>query len=87
MKKDKIQVVCIFDPDGNIWSTPKGKNSWSSISAAKNAWGCHTWLDNGPNRYNSKLRSTRQGKWSQDAIGWSVEVVQEYELVPKYEKE
>lgn len=78
--KDKIQAVVIKDPDGNTWSTPKGKSSWSSVGAAKNAWGCHTWLDNGPNRYNPKLRSTRQGKWSQDSEGWSCEVVAEYSL-------
>lgn len=78
-----VQVVCIFDPDGNIWSTPKGKNSWASVGAAKIAWGCHTWLDDGPNRYNSNLRSKRQGKWSTDADGWEVKVVQEYTLVPK----
>jgi hypothetical protein len=78
--KDKVQVVVIKDPDGNIWATPKGKSSWSSVGAAKNAWGCHTWLDNGPNKYNPKLRSTRQGKWSQDAEGWSCEVVADYIL-------
>ena len=80
-----MKVVCVFDPDGNAWSTPKGKSSWASVSAAKNAWACHTWLDNGPNRYNLKLRSTRQGKWSKDAepLGWTVEVVQEFDLVPK----
>jgi hypothetical protein len=81
--KDTIQVVVIKDPDGDVWSTPKGKSSWSSVSAAKNAWGCHTWLDNGPNRYNPKLRSTRQGVWSKDAEGWSCEVVAEYTLTKK----
>lgn len=82
---DTIQVVCIFDPEGNIWRTPKGKSSWSSVSAAKNAWNCHTWLDNGPSRYNPKLRSTRQGKWSKDAEpnGWQAKVVKEFSLVPK----
>lgn len=57
-----IQVWVIKDPEGNIWQTTKGKSSWGSCGAAKSAWACHTWLDNGPNRYNPKLRSTRQGK-------------------------
>ena len=75
-----IQVWVIKGPEGNIWQTPKGKSSWGSSAAAKNAWACHTWLDNGPNRYNPKLRSTRQGKWSKDAEGWTTEMIQEYEV-------
>lgn len=67
-----VYVYHIIDPDGNLWETPKGKRTWDSVAAAKNAWACHTWFDNGPNRYNPKLRTTRQGKWSKDANGWKV---------------
>ena len=72
-----IQVVVIKDPEGNIWKTPKGKSSWNSVGAAKNAWGCHNWK-----KHPIYARSTNK-KWSEDAEGWSVEVVAEYELVKK----
>jgi len=80
--KTKIQVVVIKDPQGNVWKTPKGKTSWSSVGAAKRAWNAHTRLDNGPNPYNSSLRSRRQGVWDKDAIGWSCEVLAEFHLIP-----
>jgi hypothetical protein len=76
-----LKIVVIRDPWGNLWSTPKGKVSWGSDGAAKSAWNCHTWIDNGPNMYNPKLRSLRQGKWAEDAVGWSLEVFGEYQLV------
>lgn len=71
---EKIQVVVIKDPNGNVWKTPKGKSSWSSVVAAKSAWNCHTWVDDGPNPYNPKIRRRRNGKWDSDAVGWSIEV-------------
>jgi len=75
-----IEVWVVKDPQGDIWQTPKGKSSWGSSSAAKNAWSCHTWLDNGPNPYNKNLRSIKQGKWSKDAIGWTTELIMEYKV-------
>jgi len=76
--KDKIQIVVIKKPDGSIWNTPKGKSSWSSVGAAKNAWGCHTWKNREPPLH----RSRTQCKWSEDAeaSGWKVEVLKEYKL-------
>jgi len=72
-----LKVVCIFDPDGKLWSTPKGKTSWSSVGAAKNAWSCHNFK-----RHPKYPRLTTNKKWSEDAKGWDVQVVQEYKLVP-----
>jgi len=67
-----VYVYHIVDPDGSLWETPQGKLTWDRVAAAKNAWGCHTWLDAGPNQYNPKLRTTRQAKWSVDAVGWKI---------------
>ena len=67
-----VYTYHVVDPSGEIWATPKGKRTWETPGAAKNAWSCHTWVDDGPNPYNSKLRRTRQAKWSVDASGWKV---------------
>lgn len=69
--KNTIEVWVIKDPEGNVWKTPKGKSSWASKGAAKNAWGCH--------RYKGYCNM----KWSEDAepIGWTVEQIAKYELV------
>lgn len=73
-----IQVVVIKDPKGNIWSTPKGKSSWGSVGAAKNAWGCHNWK-----RHPKYPRINTNKIWKEDAEGWTTEVIQEYEVVPR----
>ena len=78
MKNKTIQVVVIKDPEGNIWSTPKGKSSWGSVGAAKNAWGCHNWK-----KHPKYPRINTNKTWKEDAEGWTTEVIQEYELVPK----
>jgi hypothetical protein len=37
-----IKVFAIRNKETQeLWSTPKGKVSWSSVGAAKNAWSCH----------------------------------------------
>lgn len=73
-----IKVIMIFDPDGNVWSTPKGKATWGSVGAAKNAWACHNFK---PHEYYKRISINK--KWSEDAIGWEVKVVHEFDLVPR----
>tara|TARA_R110000744_G_scaffold375388_1_gene488808 strand:+ start:286 stop:531 length:246 start_codon:yes stop_codon:yes gene_type:complete len=75
-----IEIWVVKDPEGSIWKTPKGKTTWNSKGAAKNAWGCHTWFDRGPNPYNPKLRRSTQGRWTKDAEGWTTELVKEYKV-------
>lgn len=70
--KDVTEVWVIKDPDGNVWKTPKGKSSWASQSAAKNAWGCYNWGLR-ETKYGSKYN--RQLKWSEDAQGWACECI------------
>lgn len=73
-----VKVVIIFDPAGNVWSTPKGKSTWGSIGAAKNARACHNWK-----KHEYYKRISVNKKWSEDADGWEVKVVGEFKLVPK----
>lgn len=41
-KKWVMQVFAIFDTKmQDYWKTPKGKTSWGSAGAAKNAWNIH----------------------------------------------
>ena len=67
-----VEIWIIKDPDGNIWTTPKGKGTWGSSGAAKNAWCYH----------HNPIVSM---KWGRDAesIGWTCECIARYELVPK----
>lgn len=71
---DTIKFFAIKDPEGNFWKTPKGKQSWSTISVAKNSWSCHNHTK-GPQGYWVTK------KWSEDAEGWSVVKLKEYKLV------
>lgn len=68
--KDVVEIWVIKDPDGNLWKTPKGKSSWASQGAAKNAW-----------LYHKNLHC--KSSWSEDAQGWSCECVAKYDLVKR----
>lgn len=65
--KRTLKVFVVKDPEGSVWKTPKGKSSWNSVGAAKNAWCCHHGVFS-------------RCSWSVDAVGWSVEQIAEYEL-------
>lgn len=64
-----IQVWVIKDPEGNVWQTPKGKSSWNSSGAAKNAWCYHQYWG-------------VSSSWDKHAVGWVCEKIAEYELRP-----
>lgn len=80
---DVIKVYVIKDPEGNVWKTPKGKSSWSSVGAAKNAWNAHNWYKVVREICGVEYTSWVHKVWSKNAepAGWKVCKAKEYKLV------
>lgn len=67
---------------GEIYQTPNGKTSWSTKSAAKNAWNCHNYGDVHYTNYRGEP-AVRRGNLRFDDDAKDLEVVEMAYIVVK----
>lgn len=67
---------------GELYQTPNGKTSWSTKSAAKNAWNCHNYKQVSGTLYNGKeYNRSVNCRFDDDAV--DLEVVEMAYIVAK----
>lgn len=67
---------------GALYQTPNGKTSWSTKSAAKNAWNCHNYGDIHYTNYKGE-HAVRRGNLRFDVHAKDLEVVEMAYIVAK----
>lgn len=83
---DLSKLKCVYairnKVTGALYQTPNGKTSWSTKSAAKNAWNCHNYGDIHYTNYRGEP-SVRRGNLRFDVDAKNLEVVEMAYIVAK----
>lgn len=83
---DLSKLKCVYairnTVTGALYQTPNGKTSWSTKSAAKNAWNCHNYGDIHYTNYRGEP-SVRRGNLRFDVDAKDLEVVEMAYIVAK----
>ncbi len=83
---DLSKLKCVYairnKVTGALYQTPNGKTSWSTKSAAKNAWNCHNYGDIHYTNYRGEP-SVRRGNLRFDVDAKDLEVVEMAYIVAK----
>ena len=83
---DLSKLKCVFSirnkVTGELYQTPNGKTSWSTKSAAKNAWNCHNYGDIHYTNYKGEP-AVRCGNLRFDDNAKDLEVVEMAYIVAK----
>ena len=83
---DLSKLKCVYairnKVTGELYQTPNGKTSWSTKSAAKNAWNCHNYGDIHYTNYKGEP-AVRQGNLRFDDDAKDLEVVEMAYIVTK----
>lgn len=83
---DLSKLKCVFyirnKVTGELYQTPNGKTSWSTKSAAKNAWNCHNYGDIHYTNYKGEP-AVRRGNLRFDDNAKDLEVVEMAYIVAK----
>lgn len=83
---DLSKLKCVYairnKTTGELYQTPNGKTSWSTKSAAKNAWNCHNYGDIHYTNYKGEP-AVRRGNLRFDVDAKDLEVVEMAYIVAK----
>jgi hypothetical protein len=83
---DLSKLKCVYairnKVTGALYQTPNGKTSWSTKSAAKNAWNCHNYGDIHYTNYKGEP-AVRRGNLRFDVHAKDLEVVEMAYIVAK----
>ena len=84
MNQSKLKSVYAIrnNTTGELYQTPNGKTSWSTKSAAKNAWNCHNYGDIHYTNYRGEP-AVRRGNLRFDDDAKDLEVVEMAYIVAK----